>query len=137
MTEGALQKLIDKWVPRLGLDQWLIELRVEDTEDKTSYMEVNRSTTYERAVLFVPPWLLNGGPTPESVLEITITDPFIERSLVHELLHLQLRDMRNVTDEPLEGVLHRDVHRMVDDQMRRVEEQTVDRLAAALVRTWA
>lgn len=131
MTEAQLRSLFERWVPRLGLERWDLELRVEDCESDVAYMEVERSFTYERAVIRCQPWVLTG-QVPDELMTLRLTPRRIESSLVHELLHLHTRDLVKVANT-VDGQLHRDAFRIYDDAVDRAEEQLVDRLAVALV----
>lgn len=133
MTEAELHALFDYWREALGLDRWQLELEPGGC-DADSYMECDRSVLYERGRVRYQPWLLGEGDVPEELNYVPIDDAFIEASLVHELLHLQTRDMTRVVYGDLDGFLHRDVHSQLEKAFGRAEEQCVDRLAGALVR---
>lgn len=135
MTEGQLRSLFTQWVNRLGLERWDIELRVEDCETSSAYMECERSVTYERAVIRCQPWVLTG-QVPDDLLQLELTSQRVEASLVHELLHCLTRDLRNVA-ETVDGQLHRDAFSIFESAVMRAEEQLVDRLAVALVHAFS
>lgn len=139
MTEKQLRDLLDVWKGRLALDRWLLVLEVGACSDATAYMEVIRSTSYERAVIHVQPWLLGDGEPPEGVVirGEHLSDEFVEASLVHELLHLHTRDMCAIVRDDCDGLVHPDAYRQLDCAMGRAEEQCVDRLAVALVKAFA
>lgn len=134
MTEAQLRDLLTEWAQRLGLDRWHLKLVIGGTDEATSYMETHRSGYYERGIIYVAPWLLGDGEVPDNVMEREPDDRFIEASLVHELLHLHIRDLRAVVRDDLDGQVHRDVHVQIEKAAERAEEQCVDRLAVALVR---
>ena len=137
MTFEELNQFLFIWKARLGLSDWRIELILGGCSDETTYMEVEHSTFYERAVIHVNPWLLGQGPTPEYVLmKEALTDDFIEVSLVHELLHMHTRNIRVVVREDLFGVVSRELHEQLKNAMERADEQMVDRLAEALVKAF-
>lgn len=140
MTEKQLRGLLATWQQRLGLGDWRIVLKVGTVEDESAYMETQRSVSYQRAVIHCQPWLLNGdgNAAPESVMirGNDLSEDFVESSLVHELLHLHTRDMRAVVRDDLDGQVHRDVYSVLEASMARAEEQCVDRLAEALVRSF-
>lgn len=138
MTEKQLRDLLPVWQRRLGLADWRIVLRVGGVEESTAYMEAQRSTSYERGVIYVQPWMVGDGDPPTEVMfhGDDLTDDFVESSLVHELLHFHTRDMRAVVREDLDGQVHRDVHTVLEAAMARAEEQCVDRLAEALVKAF-
>lgn len=139
MTEPQLWELLEVWKARLGLERWLVILEVGGADDDSCYMETHRSTTYERAVIRVQPWLLGKGEAPPRTMirGAHLTDAFVESSLVHELLHLHTRDMRAIVRDDLDGQVHRDVYTVLEAGMARAEEQCVDRLAEALTRAFA
>lgn len=139
LTERDLRSLLGLWQRRLSLDHWFLVLKVGGCEDASTYMEVHRSTVYQRAVVHCQPWMLGEGEAPEDVLirGDDLTDSFVEESLVHELLHLHTRDMRAIVRDDLDGQVHRDVYTVLEAGMSRAEEQCVDRLASALVRAFA
>lgn len=136
VTPKQLERMLRSWQPRLGLERWEIRLVVRAASEESCYMEVERSIYYERAELVVQPWLVGRGEPPEAALFTEVDEAFIEASLVHELLHLVLRDLAMVIRDDLDGFLHRDVHAQLHNGFRRAEEQAVDRLACALVQAW-
>lgn len=134
MTEAELHALFDYWRDALGLESWRLAL-VKGGCDDDAYMQVERSNTYERATIRWQPWLLGEGDVPAPLdFGVPIEDADVEISLVHELLHLQTRDMARVVRGDLDGFLHRDVYSQVENAFNRAEEQAVDRMAVALVR---
>lgn len=135
MTETQLRKLFKLWKHRLGLDQWHIEVRIEPCEDPESYMEVERSIDYQRARIIVSPWMIGKGEIPKGVL-LPLTDEMVEESLVHELLHICTRDLVSIVRNDLNGMVHRDVHRVFDDAVSRADERCVDALAVSLCRAF-
>jgi hypothetical protein len=137
MTETGLALLLDLWKKRLGLESWIIEMKVGEIDEPGSYMEVDKSTQYERAVLYVAPFTLGAGDVPKEALAIPITDEFVEASLVHELLHLVLRDVTIIVRQDLDGSLHPYALEQVQNAAMRAEERVVDKLAVALVRSLA
>ena len=139
MTIQRLTELVDLWKVRLGLGNWRIILTIGELEDETSLMEIRRSTDHDRARIFIPTWMIDDNePLPDIIdVRASLTDEVIEVSLVHELLHLNTRDMRVVVGNDIETFLHRDVHTQVENAFRRAEEHMVDRLAVALVRAFS
>ncbi len=136
MTERELVKLLGVWKSRLGLDNWQIEMSIGGCESDCSYAETHRSTTYENAHIYFQPWMLGKADVPADLIIKQVSDYDIEKTLVHELLHLHTRDMHGVTVDDTDGLLHRDVHEQLRNSFRRAEEQMVDRLAVALVKNW-
>lgn len=137
MKEGVLRELFSVWRERLGLGHWRLELIVGGVDEEDAYMQTHRSQTYERAQIYVQPWLVGQGePNRDLLFAQNLEDDFIECSLVHELLHLHTRDMRAVVREDLAGAVLSDVYRQFENTMERAEEQCVGRLAEALVRAF-
>jgi hypothetical protein len=135
VTEAEVRKLFEVWAGRLGLDRWWLKVEIGSPEEADSIIEVNRSTVYERAVITVPPWVVGQADRPDSVLGLD-GDDRIEASVVHELLHLITRDLVAIVRDDCDGLVHPDAYRQLDKAIHRIEEQTVDRLAEALVRAW-
>jgi len=134
MTREEIIALTSEWQARLGLDQWMIDVRFEEPEEETAAMECHRSSQYEQATLVVKPDLVDWAK-PEEWFGPELDDFFLEKSIVHELLHCHTRDIRRVEDT-FEEKLHKDVYEVVEASYVRAEEQLVDRLAVALVRAW-
>ncbi len=137
MNFNELEVLLKVWKSRLGLDTWRIKLIFGGVQDETSYMEVEHSIYYERAVINVSPWFVGQGEIPEDALmRDAITDDFVEASLVHELLHLHTRNIKSILKHDVKDLVNRDLYEQLMNAMERHEEQTVDRLAEALVRAF-
>lgn len=133
MSPNMLTALFGEWQSRLGLDDWDINIRYEEPEGATAVMECHRDRQYQQAVIYVHPDVFTAdakwrtGPT--------FDDFFFEKSVVHELLHCSMRDIRYVEDM-FEGKLQPDLASAVEIAYTRAEESTVDKLACALVRSW-
>jgi hypothetical protein len=134
MNQVEFVALTSEWQSRLGLDQWLIDVRFEEPEEETAAMECHRSSQYEQATLVIKPDLVDW-EMPEGWFGPPLDDFFLEKSIVHELLHCLTRDIRYVEDT-FDGQLHRDVQSVIEQAYKRAEEQLVDKLAVALVRAW-
>lgn len=132
VTEERLHELFKLWQTRLGLDLWHIEVRIENPKSPTSMMDVRKSTAYSRAIVRVPQWILDGGPIPDGILDVTIDDKFIEQCIIHELLHCQRRETGALVFDRLEGLLHRDVYSVVTGSFDAAEELEIENLAASL-----
>jgi hypothetical protein len=104
-------------------------------------MKVNRSDHYDRAVVEVGVGCLDYTALPSCIerdlLELGKWDPseYVEVSVVHELLHMCLRDIVRASD-----FIRTDIHPTTrdswDNAFEQAEEQTVERMAFALVRAW-
>lgn len=135
MTDRDLRHLLSVWQERLGLDLWRIELRV-GCELETSFMEIHRQSSYERAIVYYQPWLLDG-ELPDSVIDFDLTDGVVEEKLVHELLHCHTIGMVAVVRDDIDGQMHRDVETVMLAAFSREEERCVDKLAQALVKAFS
>lgn len=136
MTRQQAQELMDLWQVRLGLSHF--ELILETDKDLgNSYAECRRAPSYNRAVVRLAPWLFHKKPQlPKNFLPMPVTDERIEKYLVHELLHIVLKNYQTIIDDDLDGVVQRDVHAQLINAMDRVNENTIDSLAVALVNAW-
>lgn len=136
IDERWLRRRMHVWQGRLGLQRWDLTLRVEACEDEHSYMEVERSVYYERALILVAPWVLTG-EQPDGVVDVELTPARVDAKVCHELLHLFTTGFRAILEDDLDGMLHRDVDTIVRATFRREEERMVDRLANALAGAFA
>lgn len=123
VTQSNLERLVARWKPRLGLDGWRIHVLISAAalEEEDSAAEVQPADHYRRARIVVAPDALD---RPAS------TD--LEELVVHELLHLATRDIRQTALE-LQGQVHRDAFAMYELAFERSLEGEIDRLAIALV----
>lgn len=128
MTHAELDALLRKWQRRLGLDAWRIELVIDplrwaEQRDPDSGADafVWRSNDYDSARVYL---------NPDDVAEWdarTAAD-----MVVHELVHLALRDLEHVVDL-VAPLVSRDVYGVVRSAAQHELEATVDRLARQLV----
>lgn len=123
MTEAQLRRLAKRWAPRLGLDGWQIHVQIGGLEDAENYAETHTSSDYRRATI-------RFGRTAAD------HPAGLEVLVVHELLHVATRDIRNTGLFGLEDEVHPAAQRVHDRAFRHLLEQEVDRLAVALVATW-
>lgn len=135
MTEKTLREMFKLWQGRLNLDHWTLEVKIGGCEGKSSFMEVSRSYDYDRASIHVQPWLLTGEP-PEDISDIDLTLKFVEERVVHELLHLHMREMMFVVYKLLDCQLHRDVDKLLLTAFDHAEEGAVDRLSQTMIDRW-
>lgn len=135
MTEAQLGELVRLWQRRLGLEHWEIHHRIGPVED--AYAQVDHQPNYERALITFAPWLLKQEMPPENVLQLPLTDRRREEVVVHELLHCWTRDYRAILEELIHDQVHRDVYSVLSDAVEMAEEKSIDRLASALVRSFA
>ena len=137
MTEAQLRGLFKLWQTRLGLGTWKIGVEFAECGRECHdivLMETHRPADYDTATIQVQPFALTGD-IPEGWVIQPLTDEYLEIKVVHELLHCVMRDMR-FCDVSIDGQLHRDVDAAWQIVQKRAEEQTVDRLATALVKAF-
>jgi hypothetical protein len=137
VTEKQLLALFDKWIPRLGLDGWVIQVRVEECPDKDDAGSegcCHRSSQYDKATIFVPPAMLEEGERDRAHQDIT--PEYVEQIVVHELLHCVVRDIV-FANSLMEDELSERMNETLNKVQMRTEEQVVERLASALMREWA
>lgn len=129
MTFDELDLLLRTWQRRLGLDLWRIELvvdRLRWAEQVRSRGEgfdatVWRSSDYDTARVYLDPAAAEGWSPTEAADYI-----------VHELVHLALRELDVVADL-VEPLVSRDAFDLLHASYLHALESTVDRLARQLV----
>lgn len=136
---------VAKWQTRLGVDDWLVILKFENgvtvgDDDKRVFARIHRSQYYEQATMTIDIGVTDPSTLPESIDRDLLEDPihallYAESQVVHELLHLVLRDVMEASDMVRDHVSG-PIAAMWDEAFRRAEEATVDRLAIKLVRNW-
>lgn len=133
-----IERLVERWQPRLGLGHWHIEVRrtVNPFDDESTAMEIEQHPNAHRAAIRVADWLLDGGEDRLDIIDEIDAD-FVEKTVVHELLHLHFRDLRQVWDEFCEEEVAGQTKAVLQQASTRAEEGAVDMLARALVRAFA
>lgn len=128
MTERQLRRLADRWAPRLGLDGWTIDITIGTSELGAGDSAMCRPAAYyRRARIQVAPDALERGQGA----------PTWEHLVVHELLHIATRDIRQAALEYLDGQVAPAAHEVYELAFERALEGEVDRLAGALVAAFA
>ncbi|HSZ70223.1 MAG TPA: hypothetical protein VK756_07665 [Solirubrobacteraceae bacterium] len=137
MTEQGIRDLFAAWQTRLGLAEWIIRIDFEAIEPHTSTMQIHRSTNYNRATIKVNDWVTSGVPpdTWDGHVKGEVTDLDIEEAVVHELLHAAIGPLW-IGLNLLRGESHRDAHDTAVNTYDRTEENIIDQLAVALVKSW-
>jgi hypothetical protein len=129
LTEQELNDLVAEWQDRLGLQNWDIRVvwgdeaaefwsDVADKEDKHACCW--RAKSYDRAKIYFNPEHEKWEQREAAV------------NVVHELLHCVLRDIEFVIDQ-FDGLLLRDVDRVITDTFQHHVEGAVERLANRFV----
>lgn len=132
MTAKQLESLVRLWQERLGLGGWRLVVEVE-TPDGGNAATASPTRYSDEARLRFAPWLLGKAERPAEVLPAH--DDEVEVVVVHELLHLALRDLDR-GHEIIEGHLHRDVEAVFLAGQNAALERSIERLSLALVRSW-
>lgn len=134
MTEARLRRLARLWAGRLGLSHLEIELVVEALDDDTK-ANADLSPNYDFARITFQPWMIGRGDPPERTLPGELADAGVEKTLVHELLHVALKPIRRVR-AGFEEQVHPDAWSLFENLVDGAEETVVDRVAVALTRSW-
>lgn len=140
LERGEVTDLVHFWRNALGLSHWQIVEVIDDPNEHDiredgaqALMSVNRHSKYDDAILYIHPWVVGEKDPPIQCLEERLASKsFFEYKIVHELLHLVLRDLVFVFNDALDGQLHRDVFSMFNDATDLEEEKMVDHLARSL-----
>lgn len=144
MTKDGIVDLLEKWQARLNMEHWRIAVVVKEevlTANKPVFMKMCRSEFYERGTLEVSVYALDPVNLPDSIerdlfqTSAVTHEEYVEESVVHELLHLQLRDLTEAADL-VRDQLAPHVADVWDAAWRRAEEATVERMAVALRSNW-
>lgn len=118
MTRKDTERLLERWRQRL-VPEWHVEIDWDEQADEGNDGQVWRPTDYFRATILVGEnWS-------------KMTDAEQEQTVLHELLHLLLRDLRE-TFKRFDGQVHRDTYNALDETWMHGEEGLVDRLAWSL-----
>lgn len=145
VTHQQIIEMLAVWQKRLGLSEWTIAVTWSDDNPEVDghacHMKVTRSQFYKRATLDIGPTAISFTNLPDCIEKDVIANgiythlEYVEISIVHELLHLSLRDLMRAT-ELAEQELHPSVRSIVGEAQQQAEEGIVEQLAQALVRTW-
>lgn len=136
MTEARLRRLARLWAGRLGLSHVEIEIEVRALEEADNKAECDPSKNYRFAKITFQPWMVGQGQRPETVEASEVEDRWVEKTLVHELLHVSLTPFRK-SWVALEEQIHPDAWALYEGQMRNAEEEVVDALAVAITAAFA
>lgn len=145
VTHTQIIDMLAIWQSRLGLSDWTIAVTwPEDNPEidgHACHMKVQSSHFYKRATLSIGPTSMNFDNMLDCIERDVIASgiythlEYVEFSIVHELLHLALRDIM-CTMELVNQELHPTVRRVVTEATQRAEEATVEMMAQTLVRNW-
>lgn len=115
-----MERCVRVWQGRLGLSAWDVRVDWDEPASEEANATMQYLHDYDRSTVRFGEDVLGW----ERV--------FLNRIVVHELLHLHLRDVDRVVAD-LDGLLHRDVQDQVSKRYEHELEGLVDRLACRLV----
>lgn len=138
MTLGKIQQLVKKWQVRLGLTHWEIRTRIKEGQIDGSFMEISiHEDGHWRAFIDVQPWVVGQGEEPDWVMEKDATgESFVERIVVHELLHCHFFSVGRIAKEMAQENLGDQAMEIFRTAWLQNEEQAVDVMARALQEAW-
>ena len=119
MTRKQIEATVSEWQTRLGLDGWKIAVQYADMPGE-EWAKIEPFSAYDHATLTVSVGYMNWTP---AVANVTI---------VHELLHLLVRDIDAVVEDA-RSQLHPQASVQVEKRYEHEVEGFVDRLAARIV----
>lgn len=127
LREQDVQALLDKWIPRLGLTEWKIIAVIEDS-DPSEYAHLGRLPDMYRAKITINRSFYTG----KSMIDV----PHLERTIVHELMHICIGHYAGSVEDTLSNVVGGREGSALVQRYRDEEERFVDRLSLALVKEW-
>lgn len=110
------QNLLKEWQERLGLQDWVIALRINCKQEDMELEDVNGETTWTTSIKSALIKIISKEEYGERILPYDF-----EKVLVHELLHLKF------------GLLDQKITSYESDVAYEVRHQLIDDLARALV----
>lgn len=119
MKKPEIEQTVRAWQTRLGLDGWTIAIAFAEIPDN-SYSQIAPEDDYDRATLTISPSHINW------------TQPFANQTIVHELLHLLVRDIDVMVEDAREQ-LHPQASAQIEKRYEHEIEGLVDRLASRIV----
>lgn len=120
MTEKQRNDVVRKWKKNLQLDHWLIEIVDEEPDNPDALASVMPAESYDRASLrFSSTW-------------VDWPAPFLERVVVHELLHIVFRDLVEAEQSIYDALSH-DARVLYSRRLDHELEGVIDRLAERFV----
>jgi hypothetical protein len=145
LTQEEIKGMLEVWQIRLGLGDWIIAVNWSEEPPEVNghacHMKVHRSNFYKRAAIDIGPTAISYSNMPDCIEKDVVANgiyshrDYVEFSIVHELLHLSLRDLMRAA-ELVDHELHPSVRNVVGDVQQQAEEHYVESMAQALVRAW-
>lgn len=117
MTEAEVHVVVDKWVPRLNLQEWHIRIKIGGTD----FTGETFTSNHDRwaTVHFRDPW---------------DADDNLEETVVHELLHIRFAELQHAYTEIIERRVAPGETPLILELVKQHYERAIDSLATALVR---
>jgi hypothetical protein len=125
---AQVRRLVKKWQPILGLTDYSITIEVVDGEPYR-YGHVLTSDEAHRARI-----VINQNHDEVSQQAGSIGEANLEETVVHEMLHIVLIQLKEYASDVAEVHIGGDRGTEIAEVLRRIEERTVDKLSLALVR---
>lgn len=125
MTARELERRVELWRALLA-PEWRITLEPRGPHPDEEEHRYNAAVQADDDYLHARLWVRDGFYRAKPLGEVDVT-------IVHELVHLGLRELRRTLDE-LDGLVHRDVRELLVERFRTEEERLVERLARVIAR---
>jgi hypothetical protein len=133
LTEKKLRKRVQFWaekmLPELGLSSWDFDVKIVDDpepryEGSAAVANVSCSTHYDTAWMeFDREWVSN------------VDERNLDKTIIHELLHVILRDWKNVQELP-EQMMPPGEYKQWEMLLNHEEEGVVERLARSIAQLY-
>lgn len=128
ISAAQVKRIVRKWQPILGLNDYLITIEVVET-DSNKLASVNASDESHRAKI-----IINSNHDAIQSQAGSLGDTTLEETVVHEMLHIVLINLKDYAVDNAMDDIGGDQGKQIAETIRRIEERTVDKLALALVR---
>jgi hypothetical protein len=121
MTRDAIEGLVRAWAPRLGLSHWEIEIAWDETLLPSEMANVVTESAYDGAFV-----------TFNTDLVENRDAEYVEATVVHELVHIVMRDL-DATLPPVLDLVPKGAAALARARYEHEIEGVVDRMAGVLV----
>ena len=118
------QALVAEWAPRLGLREWRIGVKAEQSSDVDTLAEVSCTPAALAAIIFVFPPLAKK------------SDYWVTQCMVHELLHAKLSPGNDYLAGELKCIAEATQAESIRRAFSALNEPCIAALAHALVEAW-
>lgn len=133
ITREQVEDKLTLWQQRLDLLHWDIRLAFDvRPEEEDALVEIVCSEFYDRATIrFSATW--SAWKVDQPIGEVGHN---LDELLLHELVHVYMRDIDHQAMDDLDGILGREAHAVWTDAYHRKREALADRVARALYNGW-